>query len=359
MSLSHSTTGLPDEQKDPITNLPGMHTAQAIEELKLLGRDQKASGSKIYISSNELGTKILLENLKKQTFSAGHCHIGISGLFNWSIASATKPHLMIQLDINPEMVAINKIAIELLKEAENGKQFASKLATYCLAQMTEDEKSIAGSYEHYSTSYDLGGEDADSTLYIAETMNVCNSHAFRNPRSDIRFKELLNKFFNAPGSVFEDISSFLLLKKMATENRIIVLPGDLTNVEQMTTIAAVLKKHDFFVGTLYVSNAGEWVHKNTPSKARDFMQSLDALSNPNTVVIKSLSDPSNTENFIHMKLSAFPFQDKAKYHFYHAGDVKSLAALKPGIFSRSAAVPATPTTSSTSSSSHSNNLNLA
>jgi len=56
-----------------------------------------------------LGASHVLNILKTHPFKENDCHIGVSGLFNWSIAVAAKAEMLVMVDINPKMIEFNQL----------------------------------------------------------------------------------------------------------------------------------------------------------------------------------------------------------------------------------------------------------
>jgi|GEM_PF-4644762 len=286
---------------------------KAAEELNLLSQQEVISTEEgfnsIFFTANELGASHVLNILKTHPFKENHCHIGVSGLFNWSIAVAAKAEMLVMVDINPKMIEFNQLARDVLIRANDGHDFASSLAKYCMQTKNFKYSNYRGRNCH------ADGTSVDETTHADKK---------RSKDNDQWFIELFENAFNGPYSVFQEEGSFQYLQKMVREGKIIVLHGNLTDVSTIKKVGDTLKNHQLIFGTVYLSNAYEWINKFNPKNNIAFLASLSELTNPDTLIIEGLASPYKKDNFYDIQLNIFYSKDPVSAISYHPNHVRNI-----------------------------------
>ena len=209
--------------------------------------------------SNEDRLDLLIPHLK----GVKGAYIGVGSEQNLTLAAWADSEFIYLMDFTKIVVDSNKISILFLKEAETPEQFiffwskkGRESAKKLLQEKLPEEKDLPKLYDKVSS--------------------------FIQRRHSTNLK--LSKIYNYP-MFMTDQNLYSHIRKLAVEDKIFPVQGNLLGKETFYEIGTVLKKNNLNLGILYMSNAEEYFKYND-----HFRNSINNLpSDPSSVVIRTIS----------------------------------------------------------------------
>jgi hypothetical protein len=112
---------------------------------------------------------------------------------------------------------------------------------------------------------------------------------------------------------------------MAEQGKIIAICANLTDSETMAKITQIMKEHSLRFGTMYISNAYDWVCKYRAQDKKKFQQNILTLADDRTLIIDGLSDPNNRTELQNIQQNIFFGKDEKSLVSYHPDLVRSIS----------------------------------
>lgn len=182
--------------------------------------------SKPQLISNEPDREKLIATLSAQALDDNRhtCHVGVSGLFNYDMMAARKSGFAILLDINPNVIKVHKIVIELLKDMD------------------------------IATRHD----------FMAKFMTRLRSDSVNLMVFDLRLFQALERQLEQEHTWLGTDEAFEHIRLLAIADRIVPIELSLADTKNLAAIAQAIRSADYRVDTLYTSNVIEWIMQASP-----------------------------------------------------------------------------------------------
>ena len=172
--------------------------------------------------------------------SLGGVYLGVGTDQNLSFAARAKSEYVILMDFDPEIVKVNRVHIHFLKNSENYPEFKKRW----------ERKNKSDSLEFLKTSSPDEFEDLKIGLEIGFKPGIGVPE---------RLSELdyMNKKFGLQ-TFSHRAEDYSYLRKLALENRIFAIHGDLTGSNVIQELSEILRKENLTINLMYTSNAEEY-----------------------------------------------------------------------------------------------------
>jgi|GEM_PF-4102386 len=222
-----------------------------------------------FLTTNETGVETTFESLEKVEKIARGVHIGVSGLHNWDYIAAMRSSFAILIDHSTNSCQFNSKALEILRSSPTRLVFKQKLL----------EELARAPYE---VSYN----------FLYGDTSILKNHS----------REILGWFGKSYSALHNDMR-FNFLKKLALDNRILVIRLSLLDCDKIEQIPRILHRIGLKVSSLYLSNVYDYFCKD---ELRDglseqqiaFKKSVSLLKDDDTCIIDSTMYRTMTDDIL-------------------------------------------------------------
>jgi hypothetical protein len=243
------------------------------EPIRSLANRNNFSGC-AFLTTNESDVETTFESLEKIEKIARGVHIGVSGLHNWDYIAAMGSSFAILIDHSTNSCLFNSKALEILRSSPTRLVFKQKLL-----------KELA------TASYEI------SYNFLYEDTSRLENHS----------REILGWIGKSYSALHNDMR-FNFLKKLALDNRILVVRLSLLDCDKIEQISRILHRIGLKVSSLYLSNIYDYYCKDelsdgSPEQQSAFKKSISLLKDDDTCIIDSSAYLAPTTHALQQRVS--------------------------------------------------------
>ncbi|WP_367606147.1 hypothetical protein [Legionella sp. W05-934-2] len=244
------------------------------------------SQSGIYLNTNELGASTSYRKLGLFPPIYQPLHFGFSGLHNFDIIAKRQSSRAVICDINPENALFISYVLKALTRCKDRLSFIENITQYMKKHCYEGNRTNVQRDPFLNVV-------APKSLKFC--LNVSNQYPYNEECDHYSVFDEMKLELKRETSWLYDESRFNHLRRLALEDKIVLITESICEPNTFLALCKVLKDNMEQIDTLYLSNIAQWMHQQSDRDA--FLKTVKILlSDQNTIIIDAIVNENGNEN---------------------------------------------------------------